>query len=184
MVQIQHKPRRSLSYILPCVVAAFIINIPRWGEGPPGPGEGPGGWTDRDNDDQTGRKGTLTCPKMSFVLHFMGMFWLWKGLFCRFWLPHDLKELFFVLKIIWMLRFGKCFVFTDYGNILQIRGIFCRWWEYFADYGNNLQSMEIFCRLWEYFSDSGTPRWRDAAGIWRNVVVLLSPGGFHHHHHH
>ena len=48
VVQIQHKPRRSLSYILPCVVAAFIINIPRWGEGP-------AGWTDHDNDEQTRR---------------------------------------------------------------------------------------------------------------------------------
>ena len=30
LVQIQHKPRRSLTYILPCILGAVCINIPRW----------------------------------------------------------------------------------------------------------------------------------------------------------
>ena len=82
--------------------------------------------------------------------------------FCIFWESFDCENGSFAdfLRI-----FKNYFCFENYVNVL-IWKMFC------------------FCRLWEYFADSGTPRWRDAAGIWLNVVVLLSPGAFHHHHHH
>ena len=103
VVQIQHKPRRSLSYILPCVVAAFIINIPRWGEGP-------AGWTDHDNDDQTRRN----------FDSFFGNKYLF---FCIYWECLDYEKGFLADSGSPMINKNH-FCFENYVNVL-IWKMFC-----------------------------------------------------------